>query len=364
MIRRGIAIAVGAFALMASTATLAKPPQSITDAVRERAIKAGFDGAILIGEKDGSYSIITTGDKAVAPDAVWRWASITKQLTAILAMQEVAVGRLDLDAPVSRYWPEWKAKNASSIRIRDLLLHNSGLPQPDASTPDIDGVPAFYRSGAVSPQTSANAFCAGEPRAAAPAEFDYNNCDSIVLGEVLARVTGKPFDKLLRDRFARKLKMKKFGVFGLASPAHPHVQPIGEFANLDPLLNLGVYGASGGAYGTIADLWKFDRALLGGKLVPATERQQMWASASENGYYGFFQWIYPAPLAGCEKSVQIVERQGLIGGIELRNYLLPETGRALILFSRKRPTELGDPWEGRGFAYDLLGSVNCRGENS
>jgi hypothetical protein len=65
-------------------------------------------------------------------------------------------------------------------------------------------------------------------------------------------------------------------------------------------------------------------------------------------------------LKGCEAPVRIVERQGLVGGIELRNYLLPETGRALIMFSRKRPTNLGDPWEGKGFAFDLLSMVTCR----
>lgn len=360
---RQLALLTTAFLGMGfSATTFAKPPESVVQAVRERATQAGFDGTILIGEKDGSYAIITTGEKPLAANAVWRWASITKQLAATLAMQEVAAGRLDLEAPVNRYWPDWKAKNASSIRIRDLLLHNSGLPQPDTSTPDGDGVPAFYRSAAVSPQVSANGFCAGEPRAAAPADFDYSNCDSIVLAEVLAKVTGKPFATLVRERFSRKLRMKKFGIFGLGAPVHPHVQPIGEFANLDPFLNLGVYGASGGAYGTIADLWLFDRALLGGKLVPEKQRELMWESSRDNGFHGFFQWIYPAPLAGCEKTVRIVERQGLVGGIELRNYLLPESGRGLILFSRKRPTELGDPWEGKGFAFDLLSKAICRNE--
>jgi D-alanyl-D-alanine carboxypeptidase len=360
MIAKRLSIAVALVASFTAPAATAQAPKNVIDAVNRRAIEARFEGAILIGESDGSYSVMTTGVEPVATNAVWRWASITKQLTAILAMQEVAAGRLDLDAPVSRYWPDWKAKNASSIRIRDLLLHNSGLPQPDASPPDSDGVPAFYRSNAVLPQISANGFCADEPRATAPADFDYNNCDSIVLGEVLVRVTGKPFNTLIKDRFARKLKMKKFGMFGLAAPVHPHVQPIGEFANVDPLLNLGVYGASGGAYGTIADLWQLDRALLGNELIPAKERELMWASTRENGYYGFFQWIYPAPLAGCDKPIRIVERQGLVGGIELRNYLLPESGRGLILFSRKRPTELGDPWEGKGFAFDLLSAAICR----
>ncbi len=189
------AIALG-FALAASA--LAKPPKAIVEAVRVRAVEAGFDGAILIGEKDGSYAILTSGEKPVAPNAVWRWASITKQLAATLVMQEVAAGTLDLDAPVSRYWPEWKSGNAASIRLRDLMLHNSGLPQPDASTADAQGVPAFYRSAAAPPQTSAGEFCAGIPRVKAPAEFDYNNCDAIVLAQILAITTGHSFETLVR----------------------------------------------------------------------------------------------------------------------------------------------------------------------
>jgi D-alanyl-D-alanine carboxypeptidase len=361
MFKKATAFTAILLGLLAPVASLAKPSANTVQDLRQRATQAGFDGAILIGETDGSYAVMTIGKEPVKSNAVWRWASITKQLAATLAMQEVAAGRLDLDSPVSRYWPEWKAKNASSIRIRDLLLHHSGLPQPDASPPDRDGVPAFYRSAAASPQESAATFCAGEPRATAPAGFEYNNCDSIVLAEVLARVTGKPFDMLVRDRIARKVKMRQFGMFQLGPPARAHVQPIGEFADLDPLIMLGVYGASAGAYGTIADLWLFDRALLSGKLLPTKERELMWSSTRENSFHGFFQWIYPASLTGCGGPVRIVERQGLVGGVELRNFLLPESRQGLIMFSRKRPTNLGDPWEGKGFAFDLLSAVACRG---
>ena len=353
------------FALMALAAiavacpAAARTPEPIIAAVRARAEAAKFQGTILIGEKDGSSRILAIGTDPVSPDAVWRWASITKQLTAVIAMQEVARGRLDLDAPVARYWPEWKAPNAGTIRIRDLMLHNSGLPQPDESAPDADGVPAFYRSAAVAPAKSAAGYCAGPARAAPPAKYEYNNCDTIVLGEVLARVTGRPFETLLRDRIARPLGMKRFGMFALGKP-HPHVAPIGEFANLDPLLNLGVNGASAGAFGTIEDLWRFDRALLAGKLLPAAQRDLMWQSSRDNGFYGFQQWIFPARLAGCAGEMQVVERQGLVGGIEHRNYLLPATGQAVILFGRHRPSDYGDPWEGKGFAYDVLSAVACR----
>ena len=338
----------------------AAPPAAVTDEVRALARAHGFDGAILIGEADGSESHFAAGAKPVPADAVWRWASITKQLAAVIAMQEVARGRLDLDAPVSRYWPDWKAPNAARIRIRDLLRHNSGLPQPDESPPDKDGVPGFYRADAAAPTVSAAGFCAGPPKASPPAKFDYNNCDSIVLAEVLRRITGKDFETLVRDRLARPLGMKSVGLFAFGVPARAHVQPNGEYKDVDGLLNLGVYGASGGAYGTIGDLWRFDRALLAGKLIPASQREAMWQAERSNGYYGFFQWVYPSDLKGCGKPVRIVERQGLVGGIELRNYLLPETGQGLILFSRHRPTDLGDPWEGKGFAYDLLSTMACR----
>jgi D-alanyl-D-alanine carboxypeptidase len=344
---------------IAATSASAQPPDPIVAAVRERADAHNFDGAILIGEADGSEAHFTTS-KELRADAVWRWASITKQLAAVLVMQEVAKGTLALDAPVGRYWPKWKSPGAGRIRIRDLLLHNSGLPQPDASTPDADGVPGFYRADAHGSADSANGYCAGPLRAPAPANYDYNNCDTIILAAVLARITGKPFDRLMHDRLATPLRLRSVGIYRLRDTSRAHVAPNGDYSKEDALLDLGVFGASGGAYGTIADLWRFDRALLAGKLLPAGQREAMWRSDKSNGFYGFHQWIYPAALKGCGTPVRIVERQGLVGGIELRNYILPESGRGLILFSRHRPTALGDPYEGEGFAYDLLSIIACR----
>ena len=332
----------------------------VDEAIKTRAEAEKFDGAILIGEADGSFRVLTIGPEPVPADAVWRWASITKQLVAVLAMQEVAEGNLSLDAPISRYWPQWPGQNGAKIRIRDLLLHNSGLPQPDTSPADGDGVPGFYRANAVAPADAASGFCAGPARQAPPAKYDYNNCDSIVLAEVLHRVTGKDFETLVKERLAGPLGLRSLGIYHLDSNPAGHVRPNGEYSEADGLLNLGVYGASGGAYGTIQDLWRFDQALMKGQLLPAEARETMWQSEKANGFYGFHQWIFPATLAGCSGSTRIVERQGQIAGFEHRNYLLPETGRAVIFFSRHRPANYGDPWEGKGFAYDLLSKVNCQ----
>ena len=358
--RYAASVAALVLTLFGAPSVAAMPAAAVVEAVRARAVAAQFDGEILMGEADGSHQILGVGSLAGKAAGRWRWASITKQLAAVLAMQEVAAGRLDLDAPVARYWPDWRAPHAATLRIRDLLRHNSGLPQPDESPADADGIPAFYRSAATGPSRSAAGFCAGTPRAAPPAKFEYNNCDSIVLAEVLQRVTGKPFDTLVRDRFARKLGMRSLGMFAFGSPPLDHVRPNGEFADIDGLIHLGANGASAGAYGTIGDLWRFDHALLTGKLLPRPARETMWKSSRDNGFYGMHQWIFPAKLAGCADELRIVERQGLVGGIELRNYLIPETNQAVILFSRHRPADYGDPWEGKGFAYDVLSAVVCR----
>ncbi|WP_156842208.1 serine hydrolase domain-containing protein [Novosphingobium aquimarinum] len=352
-----VLLAAGALiAVAASPAPVEPEIAKVTTLARN----AGFDGTILIGRSDGSSLTVPVGVDPVPVDAVWRWASITKQLTAVMAMQEVARGTLDLDAPVSRYWPEWPARYADQIRIRDLLLHESGLANPDDSPPDGQGVPGFYRGAVVPPEQSASGYCASAPGKAPRGAFAYNNCDAIVLGEVLRRITGKTVPELFADRIGRPLGMTDFGLYEVGeSRPESHVRPIGEGRDNDPLIDLGAYGAAGSAYGTIADLWRFDHALIAGKLLDPSQRDEMWSSAAEDGWRALFQWSYPARIAGCAKPVRVIERQGLIEGIELRNYLLPERGEAVILFGRKRPLAFGQPWEGKGLAHDLIAQVAC-----
>ncbi|MFF5261769.1 serine hydrolase domain-containing protein [Actinomadura viridis] len=56
--------------------------------------------------------------------------SCTKGLVAIVVGQLVAEGRLDYDAPVGRYWPEFACAGKETTTVRDLLAHRAGLPAP------------------------------------------------------------------------------------------------------------------------------------------------------------------------------------------------------------------------------------------
>jgi CubicO group peptidase (beta-lactamase class C family) len=355
-------------AALALAALAAGSPAGAVDMSRlDRTVSAaGFSGVALVGQgNDIAWSQAAGEARPGVPHAlqsVWRLASVTKQLTALIAMQEVAAGRLDLDRPVRDYWPEWPAAHADRITARMLLRHESGLADPNASPSAAnDSVPDFYRrrDAAADPMAAAMGFCAANPRAE-PGSYHYNNCDYIVLGELLAKVTGMPFAALLQERIASPLGLTTLGLFDPRAPVARENVP-GFLANGDaePALNLGTYGAAGSAFAAPEDLWRFDSALMDNVLLDRVATTQMWAGDPAIGSAAFGAWSYSVPIAGCPDPVAVVERRGAIGGVQVRNFLVPAKRLALILFTNRESFDFGEVWQGRGFAHDMLAAATC-----
>ena len=68
------------------------------------------------------------GEQAWHTDTLVNVFSCTKTFTAVAALQLVAEGKLELDAPVAKYWPEFACAGKQSISVRQLLCHQAGLP--------------------------------------------------------------------------------------------------------------------------------------------------------------------------------------------------------------------------------------------
>ncbi|WP_339079375.1 serine hydrolase domain-containing protein [Pseudomonas sp. TMP9] len=68
------------------------------------------------------------GQQAWHSDTILNLFSCTKTFTAVTALQLVGEGKLELDAPVARYWPEFAAAGKGKITLRHLLSHQAGLP--------------------------------------------------------------------------------------------------------------------------------------------------------------------------------------------------------------------------------------------
>ncbi len=351
-------------------AFLAAAPAAAQNAALDRVVEtaraAGFSGVVLVGDTASVLYERAVGianresGRALAPADPWRWASVSKQVTSVLVMQQVEAGRLSLDAVVADVLPDFRGPTARQITVRQLLQHTSGLPNP-SDNPGADGIPAFYRTpvrrGSVDGAAAAG-FCAGTPKGVPGARFEYNNCDYLLLGAILERVTGLPYAALLERRIARPLGLRTLRV-RRAGDRPERVAGYLDSGARDTALDLATYSAAGGLHGTPRELLAFDQALLRGTLLSPASREQLWAGDPKLGFAALAVWSFPARLAGCAQPVQLVERRGHIGGIQVRNLLVPSRGVALIAFANSPGTEFGEVWQGKGLTHDLLSAALC-----
>ncbi len=130
-------------------------------------------------------------------DTIVNVYSTTKGMTAICAHWLVDQGRLDLDAPVARYWPEFAQGGKERLPVRYLLSHQAGLPAVRESLPTT----AMYDW---SPMTTALA--AQEPWWEPGTRHGYHAVTyGWLVGEVIRRISGKSVGTFFRDEVARPL---------------------------------------------------------------------------------------------------------------------------------------------------------------
>jgi CubicO group peptidase (beta-lactamase class C family) len=156
---------------------------------------------------DGSGTPLPESDRiATRTDTIYDLASVSKLFTSIVVMQQVEAGRVDLDAPVARYLPEFTEHSAASpydksgVTVRQLLTHTSGFPAFVPlwkNFPD----PASRVRGAVTADLTADA----------GTRYLYSDLNLITLGALVTRVSGKPLDALVAQGITRPLKMRDTG---------------------------------------------------------------------------------------------------------------------------------------------------------
>ncbi|MDD2160873.1 serine hydrolase [Pseudomonas sp. MIL19] len=123
------------------------------------------------------------GQQAWHSDTILNLFSCTKTFTAVTALQLVAEGKLELDAPVARYWPEFAAAGKDKITLRHLLSHQAGLPALRQMLP----AEALYDWQAMTTALAAEQpwWALGEGHGYAPITYGW------LVGEVLRRVEGR-----------------------------------------------------------------------------------------------------------------------------------------------------------------------------
>jgi CubicO group peptidase (beta-lactamase class C family) len=155
--------------------------------------------------------------------------SVGKAVTAVCALRLVEGGALDLDSPVSRYWPEFAQAGKKHLPVRYLLTHQAALP-------------AVFRplpwAAVLEWDVMTDALAAQEPWWEPGRAHGYHvNTYGFLIGEVVRRITGKSLGAYLRDEIGCPAGIDFFIGFGpeldarCADMIPPRPGPEGEQPN-------------------------------------------------------------------------------------------------------------------------------------
>jgi D-alanyl-D-alanine carboxypeptidase len=238
---------------------------------------------------DGRNLIATSGvgdlttRRPVSPNGYFRIASVTKAFVATLILQLAGDGRLSLNDTVERWLPGVVSGNGNdgrTITIRRLLQHTSGIHD---DYPDYTSAKDFYQhryDTYTAEQIVARAML-HQPDFRPGKGWSYSNTGYVLLGMIIQRVTGHPWHEELRDRIVRPLGLDHTFWPG-TSPTlpQPHAGSYQRFKPGEPLVDVteqvgpGTNGEAG-LVSTTADLSRFFRALLGGRVLHPAQLAQM-----------------------------------------------------------------------------------------
>jgi SSS family transporter len=147
-------------------------------------------------------------------DTIFDMASLTKCLvTATAVMQLVEAGKVDVDAPVAKYLPEFAANGKQAVTIRELLTHYSGLP-PDVDLKDAWGLAAPDKAEGI--RRAMNSSLTTTPGT----HFEYSDINYIVLGALVEKLSGESLDVYAERHIFEPMSMRdtRFHAFAKACP--------------------------------------------------------------------------------------------------------------------------------------------------
>lgn len=337
---------LGALALLTHSNMSSEPDQAMAHTLDQ----AGFSGIVLVTQGETILNQTLQGeagpDLSMAPELDWMWASLTKQVMAVAAMRLIEEGRLALDAPLSDYASDLPVASANQITVRDLMRHTTGLPDYD------DLPPQRFRTG-FDPDT----YCSGPLKSAPGGAFDYNNCDTWVLGRLLERVYGADIETVLTELVFQPAGMTETRL-GDAQDLGDVTGRTGSGGWIRPI-DLALFGPAAGLVGPAQDLVRFNAALMDGRLLSEASRAELWRGEPARGYVALGAWSFPAPLNGCDGAIDLIERRGSLSGIEVRSLMAPALNRSLIMYSNQGDPGYGEIWMGEGLSYELASLAFC-----
>ncbi len=206
--------------------------------IREREGLPALAGAIVKSDgvlASGVVGVRKSGSSVAATlQDDWYLGSCTKIMTATLIGLLIDDGKVRFESTIADEFPDLAAKLPEIVRkitVEQLLAHRAGLPW------EADWIP-LSRHGSLTDQRLGAVLAAGSVELVAPpgARFNYSNWDYVILGAIAERITGRPWEELMRERVFSPLKMEHVGFGGTGTRGQidqpwPHVRGFPMYSN-------------------------------------------------------------------------------------------------------------------------------------
>ena len=318
-----------------------------------------IDGELAHVGVTGSREI--AGRQPVAPETVFRIASMTKSFTAMAILRLRDEGKLSLDDPAEKYVPElqrltYPTSDSPKITVRHLLSHSAGFPEDN---------PWGDQQLSATDEQFTLLMRRGIPFSNPPGiAYEYSNYAFAILGRIVTRVSGVPYKEYVTTQILKPLGMTSTTLEPKeVAPdrlAHGYRWEDEQWKE-EPQLPDGAFGSMGGMLTSMHDLSRYVAAFLdawpprdGPETAPISraalrEMQQVWrprpASVTQDGSgapvlntggYGYGLGI----TTTCDYALSVAHSGGLPGFGSLMRWL-PEHGVGIIAFGNRTYTGWG-----------------------
>jgi CubicO group peptidase (beta-lactamase class C family) len=309
-------------------------PKAIDAYVARQVRDKGFVGLSLAVLRDGKIVLANGYGKRcletgapVEVDTPFCIGSVTKQFTAACILLLAEEGKLSVEDPVAKYYPD--LTRARDVTLYDLMTHASGYP---------DYYPLDFvderLARPIAPDRLIHEYAGAKLDFEPGARWSYSNTGYVLLGRVVEKVSGEPLGQFLQRRILKPAGMehtffepgagdRRFAVgytaFALGSPEVARREADGWLY------------AAGGLTSTAADLARWDLALMDDRILkPSSCRLMTMPRRLANGKFK----EYGCGLAiGSRDGEVLLQHGGAVSGFLAYNTMVPRTRSAVILLT-------------------------------
>jgi CubicO group peptidase (beta-lactamase class C family) len=293
-------------------------------------------GELVYAQGVGVRNLATR--EPVTPRSIFEMASISKPFVATAIVQLVEQGKLALEAPIVTYLPYFRLKDLryKEITVQQMLSHTSGMPdvaEYNWHEPEDDeaALERYVRS------------LADEELIAAPgAKYAYSNIAFDVLGDVVAKVSGQPFEAYVKTHLLKPLGMHDSTFLRREVPPDlavtPHIgAPLQALADAYPYHR--AHGPSGGLHSNVVEMSQWAIANLNrgrfknNQIVQPESYDLLWHPYVQTGDEGWEEVVGLSWFFGHHRGRPIIHHGGSDPGFNSHLVLIPAEDVAVVVLS-------------------------------